>query len=99
VRHIGPMAQDFHAAFNVGGSDRMISMVDGNGIALASIQALYQMVQEKDQKIAALESRLAHLEDKGIASRARSTLDTVAGWPLLAVAVVAGLFVARRRKE
>jgi hypothetical protein len=99
VRHIGPMAQDFHAAFNVGASDKTINIVDGNGIALASIQALYQMVQEKDQKIAALESRLAHLEDKGIASRVRSTLDTVAGWPLLAVAAVAGLFVARRRKE
>jgi hypothetical protein len=99
VRHIGPMAQDFHAAFNVGASDKTISIVDGNGIALASIQALYQMVQEKDQKIAALESRLAHLEDKGIASRARSTLDMLSGWPLIAMVGVAGLFIARRRKE
>src|SRR5947207_11039708 len=74
VRHIGPMAQDFHAAFGLGDTDKAIYTVDGNGVALASIQALYQIVQEKDQKIAGLESRLAELE-KG---KSRSPLNDVA---------------------
>src|SRR5262249_15608457 len=30
ARHIGPMAQDFHAAFDVGTSDRCIPTVDAN---------------------------------------------------------------------
>jgi len=38
--HIGPMAQDFHAAFGLGGDDKHIAMVDADGIALAAIQAL-----------------------------------------------------------
>ena len=35
--HIGPMAQDFHAAFNVGDNDVTISAVDPAGVALAAI--------------------------------------------------------------
>ena len=40
VRHIGPMAQDFHAAFGYGISETTISAVDAQGIAFAAIQAL-----------------------------------------------------------
>ena len=100
VRHIGPMAQDFYGAFGVGGSDRTIHMVDGNGVALASIQALYQMVQEKDQRIAALESRLEELEksEKGTAQRTPLTMSMLSGWPLLAALAAVGLFVTRRRR-
>jgi hypothetical protein len=45
VRHIGPMAQDFHGAFGTGSSDKCIPTVDENGVALAAIQALYQRVE------------------------------------------------------
>lgn len=62
VRHIGPMAQDFHAAFGVGEDDRHISTVDADGVALAAIQALYRLVKERDAQIAALEARVAALE-------------------------------------
>ena len=58
IRHIGPMAQDFAAAFGVGEDDKHINIVDAFGVALASIQALYEMIQEKDAKITALEQRL-----------------------------------------
>ncbi len=69
VRHIGPMAQDFHAAFNVGDSDRHIHMVDANGVNLASIQALYRGLLDKDQRIQQLESDLSVIKEKlGIAS-------------------------------
>ncbi len=39
-RHIGPMAQDFHAAFGLASGDTRISARDMAGVALASIQAL-----------------------------------------------------------
>ena len=40
IRHIGPMAQDFYAAFNVGEDDKHINSVDADGVALAAIQGL-----------------------------------------------------------
>ena len=39
-RHIGPMAQDFHAAFGLGRNEKGISTLDTSGVALAGIQAL-----------------------------------------------------------
>ncbi len=54
IRHVGPMAQDFYAAFGLGESDLHISTVDVDGIALVSIQALYELSQEKDAQIAQL---------------------------------------------
>jgi hypothetical protein len=62
VQHIGPMAQDFYAAFGVGSDDKSISTIDADGVSLAAIQGLYQIVQEKDARIEALEARLQHLE-------------------------------------
>ncbi len=40
IRHIGPMAQDFHAAFGVGERPTGITTIDADGVALAAIQAL-----------------------------------------------------------
>src|SRR4051794_11065406 len=57
VRHIGPMAQDFAAAFGVGDDDTRINMVDAMGVALAAIQGLYQLVQEQEIQLATLEAR------------------------------------------
>jgi hypothetical protein len=59
VRHLGPMAQDFHAAFGLGASDSHIGTVDADGVALAAIQGLYALVLERDATIAALHERLA----------------------------------------
>jgi hypothetical protein len=57
-KHIGPMAQDFYAAFGLGDSDRYIALGDGQGVALVAIQALYQLVQEKDGQIRTLRQQL-----------------------------------------
>src|SRR5205085_1503568 len=62
TRHIGPMAQDFHTAFGVGEDDTHINMVDANGVALAAIQGLYQLVQEQEMQLTVLQARLAALE-------------------------------------
>jgi hypothetical protein len=61
-RHLGPMAQDFYAAFGIGPDDRHITTVDADGVALAAIQGLNQKVEEKDAKIDDLEKRLKKLE-------------------------------------
>jgi trimeric autotransporter adhesin len=66
VRHMGPMAQDFHAAFRLGENDREINTVDANGVALAAIQGLYRLLQEKDAQVAALNARVAILERDGV---------------------------------
>jgi len=64
VRHIGPMAQDFAAAFRVGVDERHISTVDADGAALAAIQGLYDVVQGKDAEIAALKKQNAALDSR-----------------------------------
>jgi trimeric autotransporter adhesin len=63
IRHIGPMAQDFHAAFKVGTDDKHIGTVDADGVALAAIQGLYEVVQEKDAQIAAQQQQIAALQE------------------------------------
>lgn len=69
IRHIGPMAQDFMASFEVGASDESIFVVDADGVSLAAIQALYSRVRTAEQEnkalrrtVDALEQRLAALE-------------------------------------
>lgn len=61
IRHIGPMAQDFHAAFGLGEDARYISVVDGQGVALAAIQGLNALVRQKDAQIEALRREMGEL--------------------------------------
>jgi hypothetical protein len=60
--HMGPMAEDFRAAFGLGDSDRYLAPADVAGVALAAIQGLNTDIEEKDARIADLESRLENLE-------------------------------------
>ena len=62
IRHIGPTAQDFYAAFGLGDDAKKIAFGDADGVALAAIQGLYDMVQKKDGQIAALQQRDKELE-------------------------------------
>jgi hypothetical protein len=57
VRHIGPMAQDFHAAFG-GARDDRIDIVQGQAVALAAIQALHELVRQQQDEIAELRARI-----------------------------------------
>jgi hypothetical protein len=50
VRHMGPMAQDFHEAFGLGDSDRHIHPVDSSGVVIAAIQALHEQVEHVEQE-------------------------------------------------
>jgi hypothetical protein len=71
VRHVGPVAQDFYAAFGYGESDRAINMEDAEGVALAAIQGLYELVQEKDGQITALEAEVSTLHQQNTDLEAR----------------------------
>jgi hypothetical protein len=74
IQHFGPVAEDFQAAFQVG-DGKSISSVDVDGVALAAIQGLHSLLEEKsaaleelrtekDQEIADLTRRLAALEER-----------------------------------
>ncbi|MCR9159944.1 MAG: tail fiber domain-containing protein [Nannocystaceae bacterium] len=72
-RHLGPMAQDFKATFDIGHTDKAIFQVDADGVALASIQALHGQVKALDAEnaklrktLAAMEKRLETLEGKSL---------------------------------
>jgi hypothetical protein len=64
TRHAGPVAEDFHAAFGLGESDRVIAPSDLAGVALAAVKALQQEVDERDRRIEALERRLLEIESR-----------------------------------
>ncbi|MFN7941849.1 MAG: tail fiber domain-containing protein [Thermoanaerobaculia bacterium] len=69
--HLGPMAQDFRAAFGLGADDSHLAPGDVAGVSLAAIQALHHELAGRDAEMAALAAqnralalRLAHLEER-----------------------------------
>jgi hypothetical protein len=62
VRHLGPMAQDFKAAFGLGDSDKVIDMIDANGVVMVAIQALHRRLAALSEQVAELERRLAEAQ-------------------------------------
>lgn len=71
ARHVGPMAQDFHAAFGVGHDDTVINQVDADGVLMVSVQALNRRLEalERDNEAlrednARLEARVRELEER-----------------------------------
>ncbi len=63
-RHLGPVAQDFRAAFGLGADDTGIATVDAEGVALAAIQGLAEIVMERETELASLKTRNAALEHR-----------------------------------
>jgi hypothetical protein len=76
TQHFGPVAEDFRAAFQLG-DGRTISSIDADGVAMAAIQGLHELVQEqgsslelqqvnlakRDREIAELRETVARLEE------------------------------------
>jgi hypothetical protein len=62
TKHLGPMAQDFYAAFGTGADDKHIAVVDEGGVALAAIQGLDQKLKEKDTEIKELKQSVDELK-------------------------------------
>lgn len=66
--HLGPIAEDFRAAFGLGADGRSISTVDASGVALAAIQGLNARLEAENE---ALKARLAAIEARLAAREAR----------------------------
>ena len=62
IQHMGPLAEDFYAAFGLGEDEKYINTVDVEGVALAAIQGLYQLVREQEDQMMAQQGRIATLE-------------------------------------
>jgi hypothetical protein len=60
VTHVGPMAEDFHAAFGHGPNNRTITTIDADGVALAAIQGLYELVMEQQAEIQRLKRLMSN---------------------------------------
>jgi Chaperone of endosialidase len=74
-RHMGPMAQDFHAAFGLDGNDDThINLVDVAGVSLAAIQELNAQMKLKDEQIAELKGQLAEMKSLAEKVSARMTV-------------------------
>jgi hypothetical protein len=98
VRHIGPMAQDFRAAYGFGPDDKHLAALDVNGVALAAIQALNTQVQEKDAQISEMQTRLKSVEAKLAVRQVASLWSQLAPLALGLLGLVAGMVIARKRK-
>lgn len=75
-RYIGPVAQDFHAAFGLG-DDRTINTLDTDGVALAAIQALAADGRNQRSEASVQSARIQELEQTILDLRAR--LDALEG--------------------
>jgi hypothetical protein len=97
ARHIGPMAQDFAAAFAVGENNISLATIDLDGVALASIQGLYAENQELKAQVEDLEARLTTLEQTGGAAQLPLSSQSNT-WLLLAGLGLAGILIYQRRR-
>jgi trimeric autotransporter adhesin len=66
--NLGPMAQDFKAAFYPGRDDKSITTLEYDGVELAAIQGLNQKLEQKETEITELKARLERLEQLVIAN-------------------------------
>ncbi|MGB0651878.1 MAG: tail fiber domain-containing protein [Thermoplasmatota archaeon] len=92
VRHMGPTAQDFAAAFGLGPSETSISTVDADGVNMAAIQGLYGIVLEQQAKIEALEAGQGADGEPTTASQpaaASAPVPVAGGVSLVAVGLIA----------
>jgi hypothetical protein len=77
--HLGPVAEDFYAAFGLGADGRAISTVDASGVALAAIQGLNAKLEAQRDVLhervemldAARDAEVAALRGENAALRAR----------------------------
>ena len=59
IRHIGPVSEDFFDAFGLGSDDTHISTIDADGVALAAIKGLYEIVKEQQEEIERLKALMS----------------------------------------
>ena len=75
VRHLGPTAQDFMAAFGLGTDEKSIGTVDADGVALLGVQTLDRRTEGQQVRIETLERDNAALRAE-LESVRRAAADT-----------------------
>jgi len=75
VKHIGPLAEDFYAAFNVGVDSVSISTIDPAGIALGAIQALNKKVKCQQAIIDTLGKEVIELKQQTTTNTQQTSID------------------------
>lgn len=58
IRHVGPMAQDFYRLFGVGEDDKHITGIDADGVALAAIKDLHEILESEVEELKKLVHQL-----------------------------------------
>jgi hypothetical protein len=71
IPHIGPMAQDFKDTFYPGRDDKRISTLEFDGVELAAIKGLHQLVKEKESEIQELKNQLQAVQTQLTAQEAK----------------------------
>jgi hypothetical protein len=66
VRHVGPMAQDWHAAFGLNTDNLTINMSDFDGVNLAAVKALEERTTAQAEEITSLRSEVAELKARQV---------------------------------
>jgi hypothetical protein len=70
IRHMGPVAQDFSAAFGLGESNLLINTVDIDGVNMAGVKALESRTSGQQARIDALEKVVSGLQKENARLRA-----------------------------
>ena len=78
--HVGPMAQDFHAAFGLNGDDdKHINLTDIAGVSLAAIKELSNEMREKDAQLRVKDGEIAELrQQRSIQNQAMAQMRSMA---------------------
>jgi trimeric autotransporter adhesin len=79
IRHIGPTAQDFHAAFGLGEDPLRIGTLDADGVALAGVKALEARTRHHATSLDVHGEELASL--KAEVARLRALVLSLTGSP------------------
>jgi len=64
VRHMGPMAEDFHDAFELGTGETGINSINADGVAFAAIQGLAERLADARERLDRRDERVATLESE-----------------------------------
>ena len=92
TRYIGPMAQDFYAAFGLGEDDTTINSVNMDGVTLAAIQGLHAENEALAATVEQMETRITELEQ--LVSLKQSGINVLG----LLLAASGGFWLARRKQ-
>lgn len=68
AQHVGPLAEDFYAAFGLGADERHISPSDIAGVAVSGVQALSDVITSQNAQLAWLSSMVGVENVSGVAS-------------------------------